>query len=220
MRKILVLFFACTLVLFSAPAFCLPLLQLDISGGTYVGALEDTVFATSESFTLYALLDSKKSPDLSGYYISAALVPNPEGSLPAGSFTFDGTSVALSTLIYGAPNGLPSHDIFDTYYKEFGFNFDSNNKASAYNSQDNPGGPNPDPTGTLYYASFSVDATGLPAGYGIHFDLYSKDGNGAVDKFAPFSHDAQTAVPEPATMLLLGSGLVGLAGFRKKFRKS
>jgi hypothetical protein len=48
------------------------------------------------------------------------------------------------------------------------------------------------------------------------------DGIGEVDTFSSSvsitSRDAPP-VPEPSTLLLLGSGLVGLAGFRRKFKK-
>jgi len=58
----------------------------------------------------------------------------------------------------------------------------------------------------------------LAAIHGVNLIQFGNDR--LVTLFDDIRFESTTPVPEPSTMLLLGSGLIGLLGFRKRLRKS
>ncbi len=134
--------------------------------------------------------------------------------------------------LMGDGTPLAGHGVFPTDFYEYYIGDFGADVEDVYNF--NP----PDGySGDSYYINYPDDLSDLDSGRGeikafhlevtgytwadiVAYDHVEKSNGKAKYVFSPFSHDGGvTPVPEPATMLLLGSGLIGLAGFRKRFRK-
>ena len=153
-------------------------------------------------------------------YLVVSAVPKIATTEPPSLFDItvenDGGALPLYTSGNGAPplsdpNDLAPHGIFSTYFEIYEFNFDGA-LTGIYNTVTGL-----DPA-MGFQELFEVTINSLDSSVEqLHFDLFTIAGSGqlgATDQvfaFAPFSHDAQTVLPEPGLALLLTAGPAGLA---------
>lgn len=225
MRKLFLLLMLCSaLFLFGNTAFSYPLLQLTFEDDA--GYAGDTVTTDNLSNNLITLLNPDNGnagtlgssvTDKTFYLVVTWNDPGNHGTFgitdPTGPTTFtvdNNTGNFTWTQPYTSPSPILNHGELGSYGFEIPFQFDANDKATAFNVQNNPGGFQENVLGAFFFHPFAFDATGVDPFTPIHFDLYVPTGGNPEIIKAPFSKDA-SVVPEPASMLLLGIGLIGMA---------
>lgn len=216
-RKILI---AAALLGMSASLYATPVLQVGNGSGEWVWDETSQTWMTPDASGASIILTAldrafEVEGDLTAYLVVSAV---PQSSTDP-AFQISGDSIFDTVYEYGitepvttSHNDLGDHSIFDTYFQVFEVDFTGAEGEVCNVSPDDP--EQGCFAGYLLDVSFVISNLALGVD-GVHFDLYTLTADGGLASFAPFSHDAEFRVPEPATLALFGLGLIGLGASRR-----
>ena len=131
------------------------------------------------------------------------------------AFTFDmGSSYTLEDIILSVDN----NDYYRVEYSSDNSVWNTLFSISRYDGEIGWGMDTMATSSTHSEYIPAIDFSPVNAQY-LRIQATGGDNSYSIGEFQAFGEIQSNPVPEPATMFLLGSGLAGLAGFRKKFRK-
>ena len=232
MKRVLTTLFA--IAAFASSAHALPALQLGPGVGTWNYDTGTQTWVTNTNpFSVNAYANATTGDGQYAWqpagegtqtaYLVISAVPMVTTDVFDVSVTGDGGALTLVESGYGAPpvsdpNSLAPHSIFDTWFEVYEFQFNGP-VVQIGNTQPPLGGA----TSDGYSEEISIAINSLdPSSTGVHIDLFTMEGDGIlanntnVERFAPFSHDAQHVIPEPGSLLLLSLGFAGAGVIRRR----